>query len=126
MLRNTRAQSALLAPGPHVDALREIVGELMDIPAANRYFSDLLSAVNLRYELPYPTDGLPELTGRHCPDVELVDGGGQASRLHAHTRTGRGLLLLRPDGIVAWAAEPGRPADGATLDVALPTWFGEV
>ncbi|QWF84665.1 FAD-dependent monooxygenase [Amycolatopsis sp. CA-230715] len=150
VLRNTRAQSALLAPGPHVDALREIIAELMDIPEANRYFSDLLSAVNLRYDLPYPTEG--ELTGRHCPDLELVDDDGRASRLHEHTLTGRGLLLLppenrdlaelatgpvdvlpiaktglddgalllRPDGVVAWAG-----SDRETLRSALETWFGK-
>jgi 2-polyprenyl-6-methoxyphenol hydroxylase-like FAD-dependent oxidoreductase len=144
VLRNTRAQSALLAPGPHVDALRDVVGELMDIPAVNRYFTDLLSAVNTRYEFPYPAEGS---AGRHVPDLELVDDDGTRSRLHEHTRSGRGLLLvtpetrelaaratgrvdvvpvtnvepqlIRPDGVVAWTA------DGhASLDVALDTWFG--
>jgi 2-polyprenyl-6-methoxyphenol hydroxylase-like FAD-dependent oxidoreductase len=144
VLRNTRAQSALLAPGPHVDALREIVAELMDIPAANRYFAKLLSAVNLRYEFPYPTQ---EPVGRHCPDLELVADDGTPSRLHEHTRSGRGLLvltpqtrelaqqatgrvevvpvtntdplLLRPDAVVAWAS-----GDRESLDIALDTWFG--
>ncbi|MFC5831257.1 FAD-dependent monooxygenase [Nonomuraea insulae] len=144
VLRNTRAQSALLAPGPHVDALRDIVEELMDIPAANQYFSELLSAVNLRYELPYPAQGP---AGRHCPDLELVDDDGNLSRLHEHTRSGRGLLLLtpetrelarfvtgrvevvpvtnteplllRPDAVVAWAS-----GDGESLGTTLDTWFG--
>ena len=138
VLRNTRAQSALLAPGPYVDALREIVGELMDLPEANRYFSALLSAVNQRYEFPYESK---EPVGLHSPDIELVDDEGRTSRLHEHTRTGRGLLLLtpatrhladrrvdvipvtntgplllRPDGVVAWAGE-------GPFDVALNTWF---
>lgn len=144
VLRNTRAQSALLAPGPHVDALRGIVAELMDIPEANRYFTELLSAVDTRYEFPYPA---PEQVGRHCPDLELVDDGGKRSRLHEHARPGRGLLLLtprtrelgataagrvdvvpvtntgprliRPDGVVAWVA-----GDRGSLDTALDTWFG--
>jgi 2-polyprenyl-6-methoxyphenol hydroxylase-like FAD-dependent oxidoreductase len=142
VLRNTRAQSALLAPGPHVDALRDIVADLMDVPAANRYFTDLLSAVNLRYEFPYPA---PDPVGRHCADLELVDG--KASRLHEHMRSGRGLLvltpltqdlaqcaagrvdvvtvtnvgpmLLRPDAVVAWV-----PGDRESLTLALDTWFG--
>ncbi|MEV6639971.1 FAD-dependent monooxygenase [Amycolatopsis sp. NPDC051371] len=135
VLRNTRAQSALLAPGPHVDALREIVGEVLDLPEANRYFADLLSGVRERYEFPYAA---PAPAGEHCPDLELVDGTGRTSRLHEHTRTGRGLLLtaehradprvdvvpvtntgpllLRPDGIIAWAGE-------GPLEVALDTWF---
>ncbi|MEU7789374.1 FAD-dependent monooxygenase [Amycolatopsis sp. NPDC049159] len=135
VLRNTRAQSALLAPGPHVDALREIVAEVMDLPEANRYFADLLSGVRDRYDFPYPA---PKPAGEHCPDVEIVDTDGHESRLHEHTRTGRGLLLtsdhvteprvdvvsatntgpllLRPDGVIAWAGE-GSPA------TALDTWF---
>ncbi|MGW5716140.1 FAD-dependent monooxygenase [Amycolatopsis sp. NPDC003865] len=135
VLRNTRAQSALLAPGPHVDALREIVAEVMDLPEANKYFADLLSGVTTRYDFPYPA-GKP--AGEHCPDVEIVDAHGRTSRLHEHTRTGRGLLLttepvteprvdvvrvtntgpllLRPDGVIAWAGE-------GSLETALDTWF---
>ncbi|GAA2211641.1 FAD-dependent monooxygenase [Nonomuraea monospora] len=148
VLRNTRAQSALLAPGPHVGALRDVIEELMDLPAVNRYFTELLSAVNLRYELPYPAR---DQAGRHCPDLEVVSGGGAVSRLHEHMRAGRGLLLLtpgtrdlaryaagrvevevatavtgmdalllRPDAVIAWTGD-----DRASLTVALDTWFGE-
>jgi 2-polyprenyl-6-methoxyphenol hydroxylase-like FAD-dependent oxidoreductase len=138
VLRNTRAQSALLAPGPHVDALREIVGEVLDLPEANRYFADLLSGARERYDFPYPA---PEPVGEHGPDLGLVDDDGRESRLHDHTRTGRGVLLLtpdtrhladprvdvvpvtntgplllRPDGVIAWAGE-------GPLDLALDTWF---
>lgn len=138
VLRNTRAQSALLAPGPHVDALREIVSELMDLPEANRYFSVLLSGIDQRYEFPYESK---KPVGLHSPDIELVDDEGRTSRLHEHTRTGHGLLLLtpatrhladsrvdvvpvtntgplllRPDGVVAWAGD-------GSLGVALDTWF---
>jgi 2-polyprenyl-6-methoxyphenol hydroxylase-like FAD-dependent oxidoreductase len=135
VLRNTRAQSALLTPGPHVDALREIVGEVLDLPEANKYFADLLAGTKTRYDFPYPA---PAPVGEHCPDLEIVDGSGHATRLHEHTRTGRGLLLatdhpadprvdvvpatntgpllLRPDGVIAWAGE-------GPLDAALDTWF---
>jgi hypothetical protein len=34
-------------------------------------------------------------------------------------------LLLRPDGVVAWAAAPDRPADTAALRTALHTWLGD-
>ncbi|MFI5584779.1 FAD-dependent monooxygenase [Amycolatopsis sp. NPDC051758] len=135
VLRNTRAQSALLAPGAHVNALREIFGEVLDLPEANKYFADLLSGVRERYNFPYPA---PKPVGEHCPDLEIIGGDGRRSRLHEHTRTGRGLLLtaahpadprvdvvrvtntgpllLRPDGVIAWAGE-------GPLDVALATWF---
>lgn len=135
VLRNTRAQSALLTPGPHVDALREIIGEVLDLPEANRYFADLLSGIRERYEFPYPASAP---VGEHCPDLELVDADGRSTRLYDHTRSGRGLLLtaehfadprvdvvpvtntgpllLRPDGVIAWAGE-------GPLDVALAAWF---
>ncbi|MCR6481224.1 FAD-dependent monooxygenase [Amycolatopsis sp. OK19-0408] len=135
VLRNTRAQSALLAPGPHVDALREIVADLMDVPEANKYFGDLLAGIHQRYDFPYLA---PAPAGEHCPDLELVGHDGRVTRLHEHTRTGRGLLLtaadvtdprvdvvpvtntgpllLRPDGVIAWAGE-------GPLEVALDTWF---
>ena len=80
VLRNTRAQSALLAPGPHVDALREIVAELMDLPEVNRYFADLLSGTTVRYDF-----GAPDPVGRHSPDPGLVDDEGGKTRLHEHT-----------------------------------------
>ncbi|WP_304504319.1 FAD-dependent monooxygenase [Amycolatopsis sp. DSM 110486] len=143
VLHNTRAQSALLAPGPHVDALRDIVSDLMEIPAANRYFSALLSGVDHRYELPYPAT---EPVGLHSPDLDLVDDHGVHSKLHEHLCSGRGLLLLtpetqafanyatnrveilpvtnigphllRPDGIIAWAE-----GDSESLQLALDTWF---
>ncbi|GAA5159848.1 MULTISPECIES: FAD-dependent monooxygenase [Amycolatopsis] len=136
VLRNTRAQSALLAPGPHVDALREIVADLIDLPEVNRYFADLLSGVNLRYPFPYPA---AEPVGQHCADLELVGVDGAVSHLYEHMTTGRGLLLtpsapvtdrvdaldvttpgpllLRPDGVIAWAG-------GEALDAAVKTWFG--
>jgi 2-polyprenyl-6-methoxyphenol hydroxylase-like FAD-dependent oxidoreductase len=84
VLHNTRAQSALLAPGPHVDALRDIFGDLMDLPEVNAHLSRLLSGVDHRYPMPYPAPD--PLVGRHCPPG--LDGAG---------------LLLRPDGVVAWA-----------------------
>jgi hypothetical protein len=144
VLRNTRAQSALLAPGAHVDSLRDIIAELMDLPAANQYFTELLSAVNLRYDFPYPAQ---DPVGRHCSDLELVADDGTSSRLHEHMRSGRGLLLLtprtrelaryatgrvevvpvtntdplllRPDAVAAWASD-----DRESLNIALNTWFG--
>jgi len=67
VLRNTRAQSALLSPGPHHQALRDIVGELMDIPEVNAYFAELLNGLRTRYPLPYAKPGDHDLVGRHCP-----------------------------------------------------------
>jgi hypothetical protein len=161
VLHNTRAQSALLAPGPHHDALRDIVADLMDLPEVNRYFAELVNGVHTRYALPYRTGAEPELVGRHCPELAVDD-----TSLYRLASTGRPLLitqaaaaaqpaatvaeaaapwadrvdlvtartlgrtdlaglLLRPDGIVAWACAPDRPAGVAQLRTALATWVGE-
>lgn len=139
VLHNTRAQSALLAPGPHVDALRDVVSDLMDLPEVNRHLSRLLSGVTIRYEMPYPATH--PLVGTACPPL-TVDG----RPLEELTTTGRPLLLhpeakaiaddrvdavvahdlgderlaavlLRPDGVIAWAG------DDATLGRAVDAWF---
>ena len=147
VLHNTRAQSALLAPGPHIDALRDIVADLMDLPAVNRYLGRLLSGTDHRYELPYPAEH--PMAGQHCPPL-LVDGttplaeltrpgrplllhpaadeidtGGRADRIAAASlgHDDLGALLLRPDGVIAWAAAPGPAPDRTGLHRALDTWF---
>jgi len=155
VLHNTRAQSALLAPGPHHEALRDIVADLMDLPEVNRFFAELMNGVHTRYELPYRTGAEPELVGQHSPELAVDDTSlyrlatagrpllvtGPAAEaaevaapwadrvdLVAATTLGRAdlaALLLRPDGIVAWAGAPDRPADLAQLCTALATWFGE-
>ena len=139
VLRNTRAQSALLAPGPHVDALRDVVSDLMDLPEVNRHLSRLLSGVAIRYQMPYPASH--PLVGTACPPL-MVDGrpleelttSGRPLLLHPEAKAiaddrvdavvAHGLgderltaVLLRPDGVIAWAD------DDAGLRQAVDTWF---
>ncbi|GAA1670281.1 FAD-dependent monooxygenase [Fodinicola feengrottensis] len=142
VLHNTRAQSALLRPGPHTDALRDIVADLMDIPEVNRHFGLMMSGLDVQHELPYECDH--PLAGRPCPDLALTLVNGADARLSELTRDGDAVLLapagavpgavevqstgrddlvallVRPDGVVAWAAGPGDAYD--TLDVALRAW----
>ncbi|MFI5894173.1 FAD-dependent monooxygenase [Actinoplanes sp. NPDC051513] len=169
VLANTRAQSALLAPGPHVDALRDVVSNLMDLPEVNQHLSRLLSGVTIRHEMPYPATH--PMTGMACPPL-IVDGvpleklttSGRPLLLHpnaealagdrveAVTATDLGdhrlaAVLLRPDGVIAWASAPSahpglgdHPGPGAhpglgdhpgpgdepgtdELQLALDTWF---
>jgi hypothetical protein len=146
VLHNTRAQSALLCPGPHVDALRDIVSDLMDLPEVNRHLSRLLSATAHRYPVPYPAEHA--MTGSHCPPLTVngstpltdltrsgrplllhpaVDTGGHVDRITT-TSIGHGgdddlaAVLLRPDGVIAWAAAPGGALE-PDLRQALDTWF---
>jgi 2-polyprenyl-6-methoxyphenol hydroxylase-like FAD-dependent oxidoreductase len=148
VLANTRAQVALMAPGPHVNALRDLVADLMAIDDVNRYFGAMLGGLDLRY----PVACTHPAAGRPLADLQLTLADGSAQQTSALLQDGRGLLLvldgraapagvdglqvvhatseradlgaalIRPDGFVAWAAAPGAP-DPAGLDDALHTWL---
>jgi len=163
VLDNTRAQSALMLPGPHTDALREIVSDLMDIKEVNQYFGRMLGGLATRYPFPYVKPDDHQLIGCYCPGLTFVvadqSGGFNTSGLSQFTATGRPVLavpagdptlelasgwrdrleilqtdviddsrlsavLVRADGVIAWACSPGEPTDGALLETALTTWLG--
>lgn len=137
----TRAQMTLMSLEPGPQAVRRLVSELMDFEDANRYLTEKIIAIGIRYDF---GEG-HELLGRRLRDVELKRG-----RLYELMHEGRGLLLdqtgrlsvagwadrvdhvvdvsedldlpaalLRPDGHVAWVGE-----DQEDLLSHLPKWFG--
>ncbi|MGW7355106.1 rifampin monooxygenase [Streptomyces sp. NPDC054802] len=141
VLENTRAQITLLGTDPGATALRELFTRLMDFEEVNRYVTEMITAVGVRYDFGEGHD----LLGRRMRDVRLKRG-----RLYELMHDGRGLLLdqtgrlsvegwadrvdhvvdvseeldvpavlLRPDGHVAWAGE-----DQQELLGLLPQWFG--
>ncbi|MGW0825930.1 rifampin monooxygenase [Streptomyces sp. NPDC002845] len=141
VLDNTRAQITLLGTDPGATALRELFSALMDFEEVNRYVTEMITAVGVRYDF---GEG-HELLGRRMRDVKLKQG-----RLYELMHSGRGLLLdqtgrlsvagwadrvdhvvdageeldapavlLRPDGHVAWVGE-----DQQDLLGRLPKWFG--
>lgn len=141
VLDNTRAQMELMSPTPGSQAVRRLVSELMDLEEVNRYLTEKITAIGIRYDL----GGDHELVGRRLRDVPLGQG-----RLYELMRGGRGLLLdrtgglsvagwadrvdhivddggeprvpavlLRPDGHVAWVGQEQEDLLGH-----LPTWFG--
>ncbi len=66
---HTQAQLALMSPGPATTALRQVVGELLEIPGATRQIADLMAGSDVRYPM-HP--GTPHaLTGRFAPDLDL-------------------------------------------------------
>ncbi|WP_431897110.1 FAD-dependent monooxygenase [Nonomuraea sp. bgisy101] len=144
VLKNTRAQVAMMRPGPYADAVRELFAMLLEADDANRRLTDLISGAGLRYDLGSAHD----LVGRFVPDLTVKTAEG-SFRVAELMRSGRGLLLVldgravpeewagrvetvrgaceaapadallvRPDGHVAWAAGDG------SLTEALTTWFG--
>ncbi|GAA2125483.1 FAD-dependent monooxygenase [Actinomadura napierensis] len=148
VLDNTRAQVALLRPGPHVDALREIVTRMLDHDDANRYLTGLITGTDVRYDLGSAQD----LVGRcYAPETTVRTPGGEV-RLADLQRSGRGLvitaddahaaeaadwagrvdvvtgscdlapgasILVRADGFVAWTSDDATP-----LGDTLTRWFG--
>ncbi|MFF3247812.1 rifampin monooxygenase [Streptomyces sp. NPDC002870] len=141
VLDNTRAQITLLGTDPGATALRELFSKLMDFEEVNRYVTEMITAVGVRYDF---GEG-HVLLGRRMRDVKLKQG-----RLYELMHGGRGVLLdqtgalsvegwadrvdhvvdvseeldapavlLRPDGHVAWVGE-----DQQDLLSRLPKWFG--
>ncbi|MFL6121284.1 FAD-dependent monooxygenase [Actinophytocola sp.] len=140
VLEWTRAQIAVMRPDSHARALRRIMADLIDTTTGTTYFAKKISGVWQSYDLP----GEHPWIGRSAPDLELTDGTRLGDHLHGGTgllldlggvpstvdekrvpvlgagcvdQPGLPGLLLRPDGIVAWAGGDG-------LEEAISTWFG--
>ncbi|MFG1869556.1 FAD-dependent monooxygenase [Micromonospora arborensis] len=103
---HTQAQLALMSPGPAITALRQVVSELLDIPAVTGQITDLLAGSDIRYWM-HP--GTPHaLTGRFVPDLGLQTGT-RTTRLAELLRPGRPLLVdLTESGDVARLADGWR------------------
>ena len=149
VMMQSRTQTALMAPGPEVTALRTLMGELFTIPDVAKHMGALLAGSDVRYDV---GDEHP-LSGRLVPDLTLADGRRVAELLHegravlleltggvADAARGwadrvdtvqatiadrpESAMLIRPDGYVAWAADTFGAAQAAGLRAALRRWFG--
>jgi hypothetical protein len=141
VLDNTRAQMQLMSTDSGSQATRRLISQLMDFDDVNRYLTEKITAISVRYDF---GEG-HRLLGRRLRDVQLKRG-----RLYDLMHRGRGLLLdqtgqlsitgwedridhvvdiseeldvpavlLRPDGHVAWVGD-----DQATLTENMRRWFG--
>jgi 2-polyprenyl-6-methoxyphenol hydroxylase-like FAD-dependent oxidoreductase len=146
----SRAQVALMRPSPHSRALEAIIRDLIDTRDGATYFAERVWGVSLRYDLgsSHPLTGrsapdfelangtkLGELlrTGKGL----LLDFDGHASlqalasrwsdrvtyvASDAKERLGLSAVLVRPDGVVAWASDAAPDLEEATQ--AAMRWFG--
>ncbi|MFB7264377.1 FAD-dependent oxidoreductase [Streptomyces nojiriensis] len=151
VLEWTRAQVALMRPEPRAQALRQVVAELAESVAGTTYFAKKISGVSHRYDLPgsHPLVGrsAPDLAftdGTRLADLlhdgralllDLADDAGLRAHAQGYGERVRVVtaacpdgpepagLLVRPDGIVAWAVGAG-DGDGDGIADALARWFG--
>ncbi|MBB5917076.1 2-polyprenyl-6-methoxyphenol hydroxylase-like FAD-dependent oxidoreductase [Nocardia transvalensis] len=151
VMMHSLSQTALMAPGPQVTALRQLFGELLDIPEVATHIANLLAGSDVRYDIgdDHPLSGrlVPDLTvdidGRPRRIAELLrparpillDGTGTrteaarawSDRIDTHHTpnlldvSGVTAVLIRPDGYVAWATAD---STGPGLPEALDRWFG--
>ncbi|WP_443729330.1 FAD-dependent monooxygenase [Streptantibioticus rubrisoli] len=145
----TRAQTGVMRGDAKSAALRRIVADLLSTREGATYAVKKISGVTQRIDLP----GDHPLVGRFVPDLWLRDGSrlvdhghgggfllldrtpdGAFARLAAAwdgrvssvtddhaTPTG---VLVRPDGVVAWACDTTDIAAATDLEAALYRWAG--
>jgi 2-polyprenyl-6-methoxyphenol hydroxylase-like FAD-dependent oxidoreductase len=151
----TRAQIAVLRGDAKSAALRGIVADLLSTRDGTTYAVKKISGVDQRTDLP----GDHPLVGRYAPDLWLTDGSRLADHGHGGgflllDRTADGAfarvaaawagrvssvtddhatpagVLVRPDGVVAWACDTTDTTDAADttavtgLEAALHRWTG--
>ncbi|WP_431954218.1 FAD-dependent monooxygenase [Nocardia lijiangensis] len=92
VLHNTRAQTALSRPGPHTDALRDIMGDLITLDDVRHRLGLMITALDIHYD----TGCDHPLAGRRVPDVDLVTADGP-TRIHELLRPARPVLLRFDD-----------------------------
>ncbi len=101
----TQSQTALMAPGSAVTALRELFTEMLNGRENLRMIADLMAGADVRYDMGEP-DPAP-VTGWFAPSLELTTEDGRRCRLAELRRGARPLLLdLTGDAQLAEALSP--------------------
>jgi 2-polyprenyl-6-methoxyphenol hydroxylase-like FAD-dependent oxidoreductase len=92
VLTFTRSQVALLAPGAHTTALRELFGQLLHVPEVKRHVVERTAQIDTRYAVAPPGTEPHPLAGAWAPDLELTTASGSTRVAHLMHRA-RGILL---------------------------------
>jgi hypothetical protein len=145
----SRAQVALMKPDPQARALHAIVRDLMNTRDGASYFAGRVWGVESRYDLagahPLVGRSVPNFELEDGPRIgeRMHDGHGILLDFEANTsleslaseygdrvryisgtasnRFALSAVLIRPDGIIAWASD--QPPDGGELRRAVERWF---
>ena len=145
----SRAQVAIMGPEPHAHALRAIMRDLMDTRDGATYIAGRMWGISTRYDLDsdHPLVGysVPNFEFEDGTTIgELMhDGQGvlldfdanpslqalaseYGDQIHyvscrAKEQLGLSALLIRPDGIIAWACD--NAPDSNDLPKAAARWF---
>jgi 2-polyprenyl-6-methoxyphenol hydroxylase-like FAD-dependent oxidoreductase len=72
VLRNTMAQTVLLRSDDRIDALRDVMSELLSMDEPRRRFAGMMSGLDIHYDL---GEG-HSLLGRRMPDLDLLTADG--------------------------------------------------
>ncbi|HWO60607.1 MAG TPA: FAD-dependent monooxygenase [Umezawaea sp.] len=91
VFRQSQAQTALMAPGSAVTALRELFATMLSRRENVRLIADLLAGADVRYDMGEPDPAAP--TGWFAPGLDLVTESGRPRRLAELCRDARPLLL---------------------------------
>lgn len=145
----SRAQVALMRPGPQARALNAIVRDLLDTRDGATYIAGRVWGLFTHYHL----GGDHPLVGHSVPNFEFEDGARIGELMHdgqgilldfdmnashkalageygdrikyvsgsAKDRLAVSAVLIRPDGIIAWASD--NAPDGSELREAAARWF---
>ena len=151
VLNWTRAQVSIIRTDPHARAMAAVIRDLIATKDGTNYFVEKISGVSMQYDLggehPLMGRSAPDFEledGTRLGDL-LQDGRGllldfsaneslqalcegRLDRLqyvaqHAKDEKGLAALLVRPDGFVAWAIDPGSEITG--VEQSVRRWFGE-
>jgi len=102
VLRNTMAQVALMRPDHRIEAVRDVVSELLSMDEPRKRFAARMSGLDIHYDL---GEGHP-LIGRRMPDFDLVTSSGPL-RVYTLLHDARPVLLNfgEPGGVAIgpWA-----------------------
>jgi 2-polyprenyl-6-methoxyphenol hydroxylase-like FAD-dependent oxidoreductase len=88
VLRNTMAQVALMRTDDRIEALRDVVSELLSMDEPRKRFAAMMSGLDVHYDL---GDGHP-LIGRRMPDLDITTASGSL-RLFTLMHNARPVLL---------------------------------